>query len=88
LPKSKIQSARSIYFKVGTTQRRQYEESGSHPFTYQAKGKTIALSYWQVPEDVVEDTESLMQWAEQAYQESLSGKQASSTKKNARKKSS
>ena len=55
------------YFKVGETNRNDYEEAGSHPFTYEAKGKQIALSYWLVPTHVLDDETALAQWAEKSY---------------------
>lgn len=64
----------TLYFKVGDANRPDYEAAGSEPFTYEAKGKRkIAMSYWRVPEDVLEDAESLGAWAEKAYRVALGG---------------
>jgi len=56
-----------LYFKVGDSNRRDYEENGSEPFVFEARGKKISLSYWQVPLDVIEDGGELMKWAEKSY---------------------
>ena len=42
-----------VYFKVDEFNRKDYEEKGSGPFTYKAKGrKKVTLSYWRVPEEI------------------------------------
>lgn len=48
-----------LYFKVDDTNRALYEALDSHPFTYEKQGKTFTLSYWSVPEQVMEDKERL-----------------------------
>ena len=56
-----------VYFKVGDPNRKKYEKAGSRPFTYQnARGKDIAMSYWAVPADVLEDREAIALWAEES----------------------
>lgn len=55
--------------KVGDTNRPDYEAAGASPFTYESKGKQVTMSYWQVPEEILEDPEMLKVWAEKAYQE-------------------
>ena len=54
-----------LYFKVDDRNRAEYEKRGSRPFTYQGKNrKTIALSYWEVPAEILEDREVLSGWVE------------------------
>lgn len=60
-----------LYFKVGNPNRSDYKAAGSSPLTYKSKGKKIALSYWRVPDEVLEDEETLIAWAEKAYCVSL-----------------
>ena len=57
-----------LYFKTDETNRLDYESAGTLPCTYESKGKQIVLSYWQVPDEVLEDEEMLKVWAEKAYQ--------------------
>lgn len=58
-----------LYFKVGDSNRRDYESAGSEQFSYEAAGgKKAVMSYWQVPADALEDQETLAEWAENAYQ--------------------
>lgn len=69
-----------LYFKVSPLTIPEYEAYGSVPFTYDRDGKTIAMSYWRVPEEVMEDDELLRIFFKKAYEVSLA------TKKPARKK--
>lgn len=51
-----------LYFKADNTLAEEYKKFDSFPFTYQRDNKTIALSYWYVPSEVIEDTELLETW--------------------------
>ncbi len=51
-----------LYFKADSLLSEEYKKSGSYPFTYQKKEKTIALSYWYVPDRVLEDGDLLKVW--------------------------
>lgn len=56
-----------LYFKVDDSNRQTYESYGSKPFTYEGKNKkTVAMGYWQVPADILEDHSQLTQWVNQA----------------------
>jgi len=56
-----------IYFKVDDSNRAEYEAMGSEPFTYDKKGKTVVISNWKVPPEILEDHEKLMDWTDKAY---------------------
>ena len=56
-----------LYFKGGDSNRADYVAMGSEPFSYEAKGKRVSMSYWQVPLEVMEDGVELARWAEKAY---------------------
>ena len=74
----------TLYFKVDGSTRPAFEQAGSTTFVYYAKGKLVALSYWQVPPDLFEDSEQLGQWAQKAWQVALRAqalKPVSKTKK-------
>jgi len=63
------------YFKVDDSNRADYETAGTGPFEYTAKGnKRVAMSYWQVPGDILDDADALGQWAEKAYHSALAAK--------------
>ena len=57
-----------LYLKVDDGNRAAFEQADSHPFVYVSpKGKTMPMSYWSVPADVVEDREQFKQWALNSY---------------------
>ena len=63
-----------LYFKVDDKNRADFEERGSHPFVYQHKGKSIAMSYWLLPEEILENREELSDWINRSAQAKLNSK--------------
>jgi DNA transformation protein len=57
-----------IYLKADETSRPDFEAAGSRPFTYQAKGRTMTLGYWQMPEDGIDDPSGAARWARLAIE--------------------
>lgn len=57
-----------LYFKVGDSNRKQYEEAGSEPFIYDGhkNKKPTAMPYWTVPEEVLHNKEAIAEWAAQS----------------------
>src|SRR3989338_9672092 len=52
-----------LYFKVDEKNLPSYKQHGSQPFTYEGKNhKMIAMSYWVVPAEILEDREPLAKW--------------------------
>lgn len=57
----------ALYFKVDETNRTDFEQRGSQPFVYsQGNHKSTTMSYWLVPESVMDDKEDLRQWIERS----------------------
>ena len=64
-----------LYFKTGDSNQKDYEAAGSRPFTYEGKkGKRIAMSYWEVPPDVLENRTEIGVWINKAAKASLKAK--------------
>ncbi|MCR4263162.1 MAG: TfoX/Sxy family protein [Candidatus Roizmanbacteria bacterium] len=58
-----------LYFKVGPNNRNEYEKYGSKPFVYTGhKGKSVTMSYWELPADILEDKGQLAEWVEKAVE--------------------
>lgn len=53
-----------LYFKVSAATVPNYKEHGMKPFQHNAK-QTLK-SFYEVPIDVIEDTDALVQWATEA----------------------
>ncbi|WP_282606516.1 TfoX/Sxy family protein [Pelagibius sp. Alg239-R121] len=56
----------TLYFKADSQSEEQFSAAGGEPFTYEGKSKPIQMSYWTVPDEAMEDPESLLPWAERA----------------------
>ena len=76
-----------LFYKVGASNRADYEDAGSKPFTYEGKNKPIQMSYWQVPEDVLEDSEDLRDWTMNAYDAALKAKSRQQRRKRVNRRS-
>lgn len=57
-----------LYFKVGDSNKKDYEKYKSKQFSYPVKGRKhlVALPYWEVPIDILEDREEIRGWIEKA----------------------
>ncbi len=54
-----------LYFKVDDSNRVNFEKFDSHPFVYsQGKHKQTTMSYWLLPEEIMEDELELTRWVE------------------------
>ncbi|MBW2941657.1 TfoX/Sxy family protein [Zhongshania aquimaris] len=57
----------TLYLKIDSDSKRDFEALGLPPFTYPRGNKEIALSYYQTPEEALDDPEMLGVWANRAY---------------------
>lgn len=64
-----------VYFKVDELNKPTYVQQGSKPFIY-AKGnhKSVTMSYWLVPSDIIENTDTLHEWIKEAVQAAFRSK--------------
>ena len=56
-----------LYLKSDEHTENEFKEKGLEPFTYNKKGKEYAMSYYQAPEEALEDSEEMRLWANKAY---------------------
>ncbi len=76
-----------LYFKVDEVNRPDFEARKSQAFTYETRSrKKVAMSYWFVPEDVIEDADGLQEWATKAYAAAVRGRKAEVAKPKARRR--
>lgn len=58
-----------IYFKVWENNRKYFEKYNSKPFSYMKKNwKIWVMSYWELPEDILENREELYIWIERSLE--------------------
>lgn len=56
-----------LYFKVDQINQPDYEKHGSKPFIYTGhKGKSVTMSYWELPADVMDDKVVLEKYVEKS----------------------
>jgi DNA transformation protein len=63
-----------VYFKVGDSNRLDYLNIDSRPFTYTKNGKNIEISNWSIPADILEDSAVLMEYVSKSYEVALRSK--------------
>jgi DNA transformation protein len=73
-----------LYLKADATTRGEFEAEGTEPFSYEAKGRTITLSYWGVPEWLYDDPEAFAGWARKAFAVAYGAKKGGEGKATAR----
>ena len=56
-----------LYFKADSESSAAFKEKGLEAFSYMKKGKAFKLSYFQAPEETLEDGQEMVIWAHQAY---------------------
>jgi DNA transformation protein and related proteins len=68
-----ILAADELFFKVDDTNRAAYDAASSEPFRPVA-GRTVSMSYFRVPLEVLEDPAELGQWARAAIEAAAAAK--------------
>lgn len=63
-----------LYLKADEQNISRFEDEGSEQFTYSKGDKTIYVSFWTVPESIVEDKDEFALWASDAYDAALRAK--------------
>jgi DNA transformation protein len=60
-----------LYLKADKESESDFNARGLGPFTYYKKGKPVELSYYQAPEETLEDVEVMNQWGNKGYSAAL-----------------
>jgi DNA transformation protein len=56
-----------FYLKVDKETENEFKSKGLKKFTYKKQGKEFKMSYYQAPEEALEDGEEMSFWAAKAY---------------------
>ena len=56
-----------LYLKVDKGTESEFRAKGLEAFTYNKKGKEFKMSYYQAPEETLEDADEMNSWANKAY---------------------
>ena len=60
-----------LYLKADKETENEFKAKGLDAFTYNKKDKTLSLSYFQAPEEALEDIDEMKMWANKAYSSAL-----------------
>ncbi len=71
-----------LYLKVDAENRQDFEDLGLQAFAFEKNGKEFKMSYFQVPEEAMEDGELLSFWASKAYGAALRAAASKGAKRN------
>jgi DNA transformation protein and related proteins len=75
----------TLYFKVGDSNRADYESRGMGRFRPYRDRPELSMTYYEVPADVLEDAEELIGWARRSVEVALAcAKSAPSSKRETR----
>lgn len=56
----------TLYFKADDETKRAFEGEGLEPFVYEGGGRKVAMSYWRIPERLLDDPDEMVSWARTA----------------------
>ncbi len=71
-----------IYLKTDDSLVPDFQQAGSAPFAFTAKGRRVTLSYWRLPDNLYDDADELARWAKR----SLAVAQQAASRKAGKKK--
>ncbi len=61
-----------LYFKADKTTEKEFLKRNLGIFTYKKKGKDMRISYYQAPEETLEDADEMYSWGRKALNTALS----------------
>ena len=61
----------TLYLKADKHSENDFKAKGLEAFTYNKKDKQVSLSYYQAPEEALEDSEEMNAWGNKAYSAAL-----------------
>lgn len=67
-------SGETLYLKVDASNRHDFEAVGAEPFVYTGKSNPVAMTYFQLPECLLDDSDELMLWARKSIEAALRSK--------------
>ncbi len=56
----------AVYLKTDADGEAAFKGEGMGPFVYQAKGRTVALGYWRMPERLLDEPDEMVLWSRAA----------------------
>lgn len=69
----------TLYLKADDLCSKYFKEKGLSKFEYPKKGKTVSMSYYLAPPEIMDDPEEARIWAGRAYEAALRSRPAKRT---------
>lgn len=66
-----IVAGERLYLKADDASRAAFEAAGCQPFTYEAQGRRVALTYWSCPDEALDAPHAMAPWARLALAAAL-----------------
>ena len=66
----------TLYLKTDTNSVQAFEALGLGPFEYLRAGKTVKLSYYLAPSELLDDPEALLVWSRRSIEAALRARNA------------
>ncbi len=77
-------ASETLYFKVDDQNRADFEAEDMEPFHYEPpSGKKIAMSFWEIPPHLFDESDELAQWARKSVEAAHRAKLAKPKRKKA-----
>ncbi|MBX3579798.1 MAG: TfoX/Sxy family protein [Rhizobiaceae bacterium] len=57
-----------ILLKADATSAPDFKAAGSTQWTYEGKKKPVAMPYWSIPDEALDDPDELRQWTRKAFE--------------------
>lgn len=72
----------TLYFKVTDESRADYEAAGMSQITYErASGREVGLPYFEVPDELLDEPERFLEWAEKAFAAAVPARRRNSSRR-------
>ena len=66
----------SLYLRVDQESRADFEALGAAPFSYAGRsGPVVVASYYEAPDEIIDDPEELRRWAARSHRAALAGRE-------------
>ena len=75
----------TLYLKADEVNRREFDGKGLPRFTYERRGKTLSMSYYQAPPEAMDSAKALCGWAQKAYDAAVRAARKKPKKKRSKK---
>lgn len=52
----------ALYFKTNENTKKAFIAKGCQPFVYESRGRKVAMSYFEAPNDAIDSSDAIAEW--------------------------